>query len=645
MLPDSRPSSAAWSSRLRGVQALFRWREPTPHAVRCWSAIAASALVVGTIFAAVVVVLTWASYLSADGYVDYVEGLVLFHQSQAAAGENIYDPRFSAEQPYSIPLYGPVWYYLIAPLLGAQPSLLPGRVMALLCMLGLAGTGCYVLRRRFGANWSVVCAASVVWMTTIGTLQFGINNRVDALGCLLGVLAVVVSTARFRGSWPLVVLLLVGAAFTKATAAVAPGLAIVLYLAMERRWREACALSVATAICAAGVLLVGDLVSQGNFSRCVIFSNANPLKLSQGVTLIKNVCKQPILPAGAIAAVFLLADRQARGLAIYAVIAFAFAVFSAAKVGSNTNYFIEPAWATAICLGVGLTRFRGHVRAPLIYGFATFLIIHSTARATSHVRHLNEALASWPMIQHAVASYGASGPLLTMEVGAQVKAGQQPYVADAHIITRLAEAGAFNQQPIIDDIQNRKLAALILGPDVELEHQGHTNWTNEMRQAVARFYRPHENLGRLTVYLPRSVPLTAEALHVGSPGSIGADGILRVSKFHSNGCLAQTCDFRNGKPHGTHSEWDSVGSKWCELQYKSGRLDGVQRYFFEDGQVAQEVTYVDGVRHGVEKLFSANGACCNSVVWVQGVPQPPVDGVYAQEPELLSEGQRATRWH
>lgn len=642
-LPGPRSSHALWRPYSLALREMLRWHDPAPSVVRRWNTLTNWSLFAATTFAVVVLIRTWVCYLSADGYVDYVEGLVLFHQAQAAAGENVYDPSFRSEPPYSIPLYGPVWYYLIAPLLDAEPSLLPGRAVSLVCMLGLTGLACWVLRKWFSADWAVATAVSIVWMTTIGTLQFGINNRVDVLGCLLGALAVVTATVRFRASWCVVVCLLLGAAFTKATAVVAPALTVFLYLVSERRWREACAISVATSACAAGVLLLGDLFSEGNFSRCLIFSNVNPMKPRQALTLLKTVCKQPVLPVGLVVALLLLADRRARAFALYGVLASVFAIFSAAKVGSNTNYFIEPSWATAICLGIGLTRCRGHVRASVAYGFAAFLVIHSAARATSHERQVNEELADWPLVQHAVESYGANGPLLTMEIGAQVRAGQQPYVADAHIITRLTEAGDFNQQPILNDLRNQQLTALILGPDVALGHKGHTNWTEEMRRTIARYYRPQESLGRLTVYLPRSVPLAADALEDNSPDHSGRDDLVRVSKFHANGRLAQTSDYRNGELHGSHVEWDIGGSKWCELQYKSGDLEGTQRYFHENGQIARELTYTDGLRHGVERHFSADGACHNSEHWMHGVPQAFINGAYASEPKSPSDNHRVSR--
>jgi len=630
-------SPGFWQSFALAVQELFSWRVPTPRVVYQWNVITLTSLMAGTVFAAVVLVQTWTCYLSADGYVDYVEGLVLYHQAQAAAGENIYDASFRAAPPYSIPLYGPVWYYLISPFLGAQPTLLPGRAAALLCMLGLAGSGCYVLRKQFQAAWVIAIPISIVWMTTVGTLQFGINNRVDALGCLLGALAVIACTTRFRANWCVVVLLLLGAAFTKATAAVAPGLTVFLYLLLERRWREAFTISIVTGLSAFGILLLGDLLSQGNFSQCLVFSNANPLKLSQALSLIENVCKQPVLPVGFVVAVVLLANRRARPFAIFGVLSFALAMFSAGKVGSNTNYFIEPSWATAMCLGIALTHCRGHIRAPVAYALAAFLVIHSTARATSHVRHVNDTLAGWPMVQHAVEHYGAQGLLLTMEVGAQVLAGQSPYIADAHIITRLTEAGRFDQQPIVEDLREQKLPALLLGKDIALEHVGHTNWTNEIRLAVAQYYRPQEKLGEVTLYVPRQVPLAADGLRCRSPEDSAEDELVQVSKFHPNGYLAEVSEFRAGKLHGKHEEWDANGRKWCELQYNSGRLDGPQRYFHENGQLAQELTYTRGIRHGEERCYSVSGACRQSVAWVEGVPHPPAAPVDAMRGELPAE--------
>jgi hypothetical protein len=102
-----------------------------------------------------------------------------------------------------------------------------------------------------------------------------------------------------------------------------------------------------------------------------------------------------------------------------------------------------------------------------------------------------------------VERYGSKGPILTLESGAQVFAGQQVYMADPHIFTRLNEVGKFDLTPILNDLRQHRLAAVIARDDVKPGFVGHTNWTPEMQRVVAAYYRPQETRAGLTAYVPR----------------------------------------------------------------------------------------------------------------------------------------------
>ena len=170
---------------------------------------------------AYLVLATWYLFLHSRGTIDYVEGLVLFHQTQAAAGENVYDAKFREAPVYSLPPYGPVFYYLLAPVVAVYPSLLPGRVLSMLSLLALSGLSWRLLRRRFGASLLVAAVAAVPWLALYATLYFGVNNRVDSFSIFLGVSALFAANSSRPKVWLLSIPLLLLAGFTRTTAAVA----------------------------------------------------------------------------------------------------------------------------------------------------------------------------------------------------------------------------------------------------------------------------------------------------------------------------------------------------------------------------------------------------------------------------------------
>lgn len=470
-----------------------------------WSLTTASRLaLLAAIISAVAAAVAMAhSFLRSTGYADYVEGLVLFHQTQAAAGENIYDPAFRSAPPYSIPLYGPVFYYLGGVLQGNHSSLLPGRLISIGSLLGLCFLSWHVLRKRFQADWLVAATGSLCWLALFGPLTFGTNNRVDSLSVFFGAAAVVAATTGRRWAWLAASALLLLACFTKPTGTVAPACAIVLTLVWDRRWREAAAITAVTAVVAAVIFALGDAMSQGNFSTCMIFSNMNPVRFKLAYGLTHFVCKQVLLPLGIGLALGRLFDARMRPFVLHGLLAFSVAVLTSGKVGAHVNYFIESSWAAGLCLALAMVGWQNHRRVWLVYGLAAVLVFQVAEPAWKHVRQNRRDMARWPAVMELVSQYGAEKPILTMQIGAQVFAGQQPYVADIHIVTRLAEAGKFDEEPILHDLREHRLGAVIAADDVRPDAVGHTNWTAAMRQAVATYYQPEITCGPLTVYVPR----------------------------------------------------------------------------------------------------------------------------------------------
>ncbi len=472
--------------------------------VRRWNGISLATLMMGVVASLLVAIAMWFTFFTSRGYVDYVEGLVLFHQTQAADGLNIYAPSLRSQPPHSIPLYGPIFYYLVGGLLGDQPSLLPGRVISVLSMLGLCGISFWVLLKRAKAGIMVAVAGAIPWLVLIGPFQFGANNRVDTLGVLFAALSVLASTSNRPHAWRWTPILLIAAGFTKPSAviAAAPTVFFALWLAGQRV--RAIATAGVTAVGAWLVFQLGDVLSGGNFSQSIVFSNMNPWKWEQMWALTHYACRQPMLPIGVLLAVILFRNRESRPFAIYVVLAAAAALMTVGKVGSNTNYFIEVSWIACLCWGLALTTVRAYPRAATAYAIFAALIFQATIRVQPSVGKTAAQLSQWNATEQLVAHYAAQGPILTMEIGALVLSGHQPYLADPHIVARLAEAGQFDDQSIINDLTLRRFKAIIAENDIQLDCTGHTNWRREVRQKVSTCYRPVQSDGRLTVYVPHA---------------------------------------------------------------------------------------------------------------------------------------------
>ena len=78
-------------------------------------------------------------------------------------------------------------------------------------------------------------------------------------------------------------------------------------------------------------------------------------------------------------------------------------------------------------------------------------------------------------------------------------------------------------------------------------------------------------------------------------------------KFYSNGVLAETLGFYNGKRQGIAKTWSENKVLRIVSYYNQNRLHGVYKSFWENGLPALEVNYVNGKKQGEEKQWYSNG--------------------------------------
>jgi hypothetical protein len=456
---------------------------------------------------------------------------------------------------------------------------------------------------------------SVPWLALRGPFEFAVNNRVDSLAVFFGVAGLLAAAVDREHGWRWSIPLLLLAGFTKSTAAASVGLAIFVDLLLAKRFRAAAAFAGLLAAGVGACLAIGDACSAGNFSQCLLGSQSE-LRWQAGVMLTVSVCKQPILPLGIVAACFLLRDPRTRLLGMLAVICFVVTVATSAKIGSNYNYFLEPSWAALFCGALALGRWEPRPAYAWVAAATGALLVQSAVRMTPHVAKHYERIAQWQQTVLAVQKYGQSGPLLTMQVGAQVLSGQQPYVADVFILSCLNRLGKFDVGPVLEDLRRQRIAAVIARDDIRPDLPGDVIWTDDERALVAAYYRPIEQFGDLTVFIPRSTPKQDIPLRA----STDKDRTGPYRSFHQNGQKAWETHWVHGRMHGPERFWDSSGRLWRELHYVDGQRQGPETTWYENGQMASMAQYVSGRRHGPEITWYEDGRKWTETPYRDGVP-------------------------
>ena len=160
------------------------------------------------LWAASIAVITATTYLTTTGSFDYVEGVALGHQLLLASGQPLYATA-GDQPPYSVPLYGPLFYWINSLLLDAQlPSFTAARVLNLLATAWLCGLAVSVAQRRLATGPVAAWLAVLLWLTLEPAAGFLLQNRPDTLALALGASAFILATSQRRFALPGAALLL-----------------------------------------------------------------------------------------------------------------------------------------------------------------------------------------------------------------------------------------------------------------------------------------------------------------------------------------------------------------------------------------------------------------------------------------------------
>jgi len=89
-------------------------------------------------------------------------------------------------------------------------------------------------------------------------------------------------------------------------------------------------------------------------------------------------------------------------------------------------------------------------------------------------------------------------------------------------------------------------------------------------------------------------------------------------EHYSNGHLASTTIYRNGKKHGVLRKWFENGKLSFESHYQKGRKDGKTLSWWSNGQLRSESTFNHGVANGIHYEWYKSGAKFKQLNLVNG---------------------------
>ena len=103
--------------------------------------------------------------------------------------------------------------------------------------------------------------------------------------------------------------------------------------------------------------------------------------------------------------------------------------------------------------------------------------------------------------------------------------------------------------------------------------------------------------------------------------SVVSNGLLHgVSEgWHTNGVLAVTEIFVDGKSHGTRIKWDAASNRIAETTISAGQIHGSHREWYTNGQPALKMSMVDGKAQGLAQKWNPDASLAGQWVLSNGV--------------------------
>ena len=481
-------------------------------------------IVLAFFLVAAVVIFALHTYLSvAYPYsLDYGEAPLIDQAVRLSGGENIYRPDISTP-PYTIANYPPLYVISLIPFLNWFDSPFHmARVISVIATL-LSGTFISLIIYTLSRNPYAALVAAILFFASPYVVQWSVRARIDslALAFATGALYVLVRWPKDRWSWLAGGLLLVAAIYTRQSYALAAPLAGFVWLWTQEKRR---AFWLALLVGGLGITLffLINTLTNGGFYYNIVSANVNAFSWQRLNENLIRLWRDNYLIL-VLSALFLFIGWRTQKswplVAFFLVGAFLSAL-TVGKIGSNVNYFLELAAALALVGGALVVWSQTYPWRNTAILLLITLQIGLSLRASMQLNVdwiLSQRYSDFnamQMLEQEVKDM--DGPVLADEYMGLLTMNDRPLYLQPFELSQLANAGMWNQQPLLDEIKNQNIEAILI------HHFDSTpvfkeRWTAELLAAIDEYYRPVKTLAGTVMYIPigessiSKVPVPAKA--------------------------------------------------------------------------------------------------------------------------------------
>jgi hypothetical protein len=441
-------------------------------------------------------------------------------------GKPLYDDW--RKPPHVLALYGPVLYLPVAYMARVMGADNQGiyRIARWISLLATMGTAAIILwkvggRSRVSRPFAVM--AGLIFLTCDGILiRFDFSFRPDAAACFFTMLGLALVDRSDRptslyGSIPLFLL-----AFLYKQSTIVGPLAVVIYLLVSSRKPRAILYAIVSAAVFATCHGLLEFLTAGCYSLNTIVALKGHTTLANIPSLLSGFSAHAVVPlAGALYVLRLeVSDRKWQLFTVAFAVSVVVAAASTYRDGSDANYYIPSLALACVVCGRGLCRWwRQSTESPAAGSALTLLLMLATIRyAPEGALRLADLPTRWQWfsdrhVEHAktrdslrkVVHFlnSAPGPVLSY-YGDVALYCPNSLIVDTLIFTGMADVGVFDDRKIINEIRQKRIAAVVLDRNaVEGTYQSTDSFSRRWKQAMSGRYQLHMETDWAVVYVPQ----------------------------------------------------------------------------------------------------------------------------------------------
>lgn len=443
-----------------------------------------------------------------ENSIDVVEGVVLAHQLEMQSNQKMYGKERLENSPYSIPLYGPIYYYVSS--LGIEKvGYTGGRLLSSLIVILLVFLSFFVLKINMNLHRYWALFGSSIWLTLTPVVKFLGVYRCDWFAILFSILGFVLLTYNGKRNFIEVrkfrilgMFFLVFAFFIKPTVSVAPFLAWLVYEINIKTIKKNFYLIWFAIVFFVIFLICHEYYTGGDYIQSIWFANANPFSFKRGLWQWMAWLGQFTPWLTPLIIIFSWKNEKIRAYLFFLLLSSFVSMFTVFKEGANLNYFIQWCWIFGICTAATFSELYRNCyeyRSRILVAFFPILLL-SYQLFFVHANFSNKSneLNDKKVLNELIQMIPLSEPVLSLYVGEIILNNRIPYMIDPHIVSKLWDKEFFPTQKIIHELKSGKVKYFIS----ESSYENNTNeiWCDPLRKVLKNNFSIYKTTPKFNLY-------------------------------------------------------------------------------------------------------------------------------------------------